>query len=744
MRAIAMTNLRLLQTVAILFVVACGATAHAAASEAPHTSDPRLEVVCFAEAPEIRHPINLDFDRQGRLLVIESHTHFRPANYEGPEHDRVLAMEDTDGDGRADRFRTFFEGTKFTMDLALHHDGSVYIATRSEILRLEDENRDGVADRPQQIVRLETKGDYPHNGLSGLAFDFDGNLVFGLGENSGVSYRLVGADGVTLADEGEGGNLFRCTKYGKQLCRFATGFWNPFGVTIDIFGRTWAVDNDPDAMPPCRLLHVVEGGDFGYQFRYGRSGRHPFQAWNGQLPGTLPMAAGTGEAPCEVLSYESDGLPEEYLGNLLVTSWADHRVERYALKPRGASYEAERQPFIQGGSEFRPVGLAMAPDGSLFVSDWVRSDYNLHNQGAIWHIRPREPVERSNARDPAQPLAIKHRPTREAVARHLRNLHKSPVRLLCDQLHHDDLRVRATAVAIVVPACYDEARKLIVTDPDNALRACAVQKLVAFGQPAEVWLDADQPPAVRLAAVASLRRPADASRLVELLDEDDPFMRSAAVRQLSQLPRPIVGIDVAKLSPRARMGVLLAERAAAPDDADAVKRWLDDPDEELRFLAVKWIADRRLTSLRPRVAQALDDGNLSARLYQAYATALGRIDGEEVSEAKMAEHFASLAADDHQPAARRVTALRLVPANNEQLTIELLRRLVRDNDESLPVDRSAAPRSLTFRVTVSITGLYHTQVGQSAAVRSFNPRKTSGLSAPAYQARRGWRSAATR
>jgi hypothetical protein len=125
------------------------------------------------------------------------------------------------------------------------------------------------------------------------------------------------------------------------------------------------------------MVHTVEGGDYGFQFRYGRAGRHVFQAWDGQLQGTLPMMTGVGEAPCGFLSYESKGLPREYLGNLLVASWADHRIERYVVKERGASYAAELKPFVQGGKDFRPVGLAVAPDGSIYVSDWVLSDYNL-------------------------------------------------------------------------------------------------------------------------------------------------------------------------------------------------------------------------------------------------------------------------------------------------------------------------------------------------------------------------------
>lgn len=361
--------------------------------ETPRSIDPRLEVTLFAQQPDIVHPIALTFDRKGRLLVIESHTHFRPPNYAGPPHDRIRMLEDTDGDGKADKFTTFFEGTRSTMDIATHPDGSIYLATRNEILRLTDTTGKGIADKSERIVFLDTKGDYPHNGLSGLCFDHQGNLFFGMGENLGAGYKIIGSEGTTLAGGGEGGNIFCCTAKGAKLRRYATGFWNPFGIHIDSFGRVIAVDNDPDSMPPCRMVHVVDGGDYGYQFRYGRSGRHVFQAWNGQLPGTLPMICGTGEAPCEVLCYESSGLPTEYFGNYFVTAWADHRLERYELKERGASYTAEQKILIQGGKNFRPTGLAVASDGSLFIADWVLPDYTLHNKGAIWHVRPKTPLQ---------------------------------------------------------------------------------------------------------------------------------------------------------------------------------------------------------------------------------------------------------------------------------------------------------------------------------------------------------------
>ena len=121
------------------------------------------------------------------------------------------------------------------------------------------------------------------------------------------------------------------------------------------YGRLFVVDNDPDASPPCRMLHVVEGGDYGFQFRYGRAGRHPFQAWNGELPGTLPIVAGTGESPTRNhqlrIRRPARGVPRRHL----VPAWADHRVERYVLQPRGASFAGGAQAIHPGRQGLLPV-----------------------------------------------------------------------------------------------------------------------------------------------------------------------------------------------------------------------------------------------------------------------------------------------------------------------------------------------------------------------------------------------------
>ncbi len=90
--------------------------------------------------------------------------------------------------------------------------------------------------------------------------------------------------------------------------------------------------------------------------RNGRKGVHPFTAWNGELPGTLPMTAGTGEAPSGVLAYESDMLPKEFYGALLVTSWGDHRIDRFRLEPHGASFRATGRGGIHWRRKLPPSG----------------------------------------------------------------------------------------------------------------------------------------------------------------------------------------------------------------------------------------------------------------------------------------------------------------------------------------------------------------------------------------------------
>ncbi len=343
-------------------------------SEVPHEAKvlrPGLKLTLLAEHAELVTPTGIDVDAKGRVWVVASHTHFRPEGYEGPERDEILVF-DTDGSNR----RVFATSTVATMDLELGADGWVYLAERDRVLRLRDTDGDGKADEEEDVATLETESDYPHNGLAGLAWDPNGDLVFALGENYYSPWTLTGTDGATVTGTGEGG-IFRMSAEGKGLRRIAQGFWNPFGVCVREDGEIFAAENDPGARPPCRLIHVVEGGDYGYQRRFGEAPFHPFVAWNGELKGTLPMIHPTGEAPCAILPLG---------GGLLVPSWSDNRIDFYPLRRVGASFDSERVELVQGSTHFRPTCFAEGPDGAFYFTDWVFTAYTLHGKGRLWKL----------------------------------------------------------------------------------------------------------------------------------------------------------------------------------------------------------------------------------------------------------------------------------------------------------------------------------------------------------------------
>src|SRR5262249_3012566 len=185
--------------------------------------------------------------------------------------------------------------------------------------------------------------------------------------------------------------------------------------------------------------------------------------------------------------------------------------------------------------------------------------------------------------------------------------------------------------------------------------------LVDRGKDATRYLDARQPAAVRLEAIRSLRTRDDLPRLLKLLADPDAFLRNAAVQQLAHSPTLLAAVDVSTLAdPLPRIGMMLAWRASGR--AEGVRRVRDclmDRDEEVRFLAAKWVADEKLAQYRPLLAKALEDRALNVRLFFAYSSALARINGREVSEAAMADYFLGRLVDQRSRTAPRLPALQL-------------------------------------------------------------------------------------
>ena len=339
---------------------------------------PGVSMTRVAQQPAIQTPTGIDVDQNGNIWTISCHTHFRTKEYQGPEKDEILVF-DPDGNRRV-----FYQKTEATMQILCGNHGWIYLAERDRILRIIDRDGDGLADHEETLADLQTEADYPHNGLSGMTWHPSGELLFALGENFGKDWTLTGVDGAVCRGRGEGG-IFRIDSEGRGLRCIAKGFWNPFGLTALQDGTIFAADNDPGARPPCRLLHVVEGGDYGFQWVYGSAPVHPFVAWNGELRGTLGMVHPCGEGPCAVVPLG---------GGLLIPSWSDHTVDYYPMSRQGASYRSERIELIRGTDRFRPVAMAASKDSATFyLVDWVSASYEVHGEGRLWKIQ----IDKENA-----------------------------------------------------------------------------------------------------------------------------------------------------------------------------------------------------------------------------------------------------------------------------------------------------------------------------------------------------------
>lgn len=654
----------------------------------PLTTDRRLTIELFCEHPRIMTPTGIAVDDQGRVFVAESHTHFRPKDYNGPPTDRILIFEDPDRDGHAEKRTVFHQGFTHVMDIEWHRDGSLYVATRRDIHRLRDTDGDERADEVTLIVRLDTKGTYPHNGLSGLAFDFTGHLHFGLGENLGEAYTLVGTDGRQLTGGGEGGSTYQTYTDGSRLRRVSTGWWNPFGMCVDAFGRVFGTDNDPGDSPPCRLIQVVEDGDYGYEYRYGRTGLHPLVTWTGDTPGTLPMVAGTGEAPCAVVAYESDALPEEYRGDLLVASWSDRRIEHYPIHQRKDSglVETSRQVLFEsddsrkGNADFRPVGLAVAPDGSVLVSDWASDSYELNQRGRIWRIRPQAfPPREAPADDPRRALLEPDRRIREGAARQLSSSASGRTYLRTTLSKSREARTRAAALKALVTIRDPDTDYAAIArrDPEIALQVLAARHLLSGARDPTPWVSDDLPSAVRAEAVLHLDIERHGRELTEALQSRDPLLFHAGIGALAkQTTRPAFETFVSANPLGALLAMRRARRAGATTPIRRLERFLAVEDPRVRYAAVKWIADDKLARYRPALEDLMRREDIDFRLFLATTAALDRLDGKEPTDRPTPARLLERIVADETPTEIRRLSLRLIDPTFPELKVTHLARLL--------------------------------------------------------------------
>jgi putative membrane-bound dehydrogenase-like protein len=435
--------------------------------------DPRLQMSVFASNPQVMTPIGIAVDGRDRVFVLESHTHLQPAGYPGPRGDLVKIFTDANRDGNPERVTTFAEGIEDGMNIRFAPSGELYVVTSRSVIALHDRDGDDVSEARTPVLQMvKPERVYDHAALLGLAFSPDGWLYVSRGNTGGAAWRIEGWDGSAASGYGDGGNILKCRPDGSELQEFATGFWNPFELQFDAAGRLLATDNDPDSRGPNRLVHVIQGGDYGYKSLYGNSGIHPYLSWNGELPGTLPYAAALGEAPAGMQIGATAALPLEYRDDVLAAIWEERTIVRVRLGPRGASLAGTAAAVVEGGEGFRPVAFAADSQGTVYITDWVKRHYPNHGLGRVWRLTTVRGVEtlpqpsgRAVAAD-QDPLA----PIYGASA-------ESGVEPLLDALRSRDPFVRGAAVAVLARPAFRERLPSWLGDPDPAVRLGVVMAL---------------------------------------------------------------------------------------------------------------------------------------------------------------------------------------------------------------------------------------------------------------------------
>ena len=380
-----------------------------------------LQAEVFAAEPMMLSPSNIDIDHRGRVWVCEV-INYRRHNGKRPKGDCILILEDTNGDGKADSKKVFYQGR----DIDSAHgvcvlstpDGKntrVIVSALDKVQVFTDVDGDDKADKKETLFSGISGSQHDH-GIHQFMFGPDGRLYFNFG-NSGKQLKdkggkpIVDRVGNEVNDSRQPyqqGMVFRCYLDGSELETLGWNFRNNWMVAVDSFGTIWQSDNDDDGNRGVRINFVMEYGNYGYRneltgagWRSKRTNMEktvPERHWHLNDPGVMPNLLLTGAgSPTGICVYEGDLLPKIFQGQMIHCDAGPSIVRSYPVKQSGAGYTAEIVNILDGAKRdkwFRPSDVKVAPDGSLIIADWYDPGVGGHNmqdldRGRLFRVTPK-------------------------------------------------------------------------------------------------------------------------------------------------------------------------------------------------------------------------------------------------------------------------------------------------------------------------------------------------------------------
>ncbi|MCY3591825.1 MAG: DUF1080 domain-containing protein [Acidobacteria bacterium] len=377
---------------------------NAADTAALRRTPPGVEAILYASEPLLASPTNLDVDRHGRVWVIDVMNYREHGeNDQRPEGDRILILDDADGDGVADQAKVYYQGRDIDAALGIAVLGNQVIVTAApEVIVFTDEDGDDLPDSKESLFTRTGLAQNDHSTHS-FVFGPDGKYYWNMG-NAGM--YVHDARGLLVHDRfglpvaqravkrrfpGEfddiephylGGMVFRCNPDGSDFEVLGHNFRNNYEVAVDSFGNLWQSDNDDDGYRGVRINYVMEYGNYGYrdemtaaawaQPRTGQSEIVWEKHWHQNDPGVVPDSVYLGAgSPTGITVYEGRLLPEVYWDRPLHADAGPGVVRGVATEKTGAGWTGEMVPLLDGEDRWaRPVDVAVAPDGAVYVSDW--------------------------------------------------------------------------------------------------------------------------------------------------------------------------------------------------------------------------------------------------------------------------------------------------------------------------------------------------------------------------------------
>jgi putative membrane-bound dehydrogenase-like protein len=549
----------------IPFVLAClFAEAHAA--ETLILPD-GLEAKLWAQTPQLFNPTNIDIDARGRIWLTEGvnyrETWKKQHALAHPEGDRVMILEDSDGDGVCDSSKVYVQDKDLICPLGIAVIGNKTIVSCSpNLIVYTDTDGDDKPDKKEMFLTGFGGKDHDH-GLHSLIGFLDGRWYFNVGNDgphevrdalgwwlrsgSCYVYGPTGNTGNRKSDDGRvwtGGIALRVDPDGKHLTPLGHNFRNSYEVALDSFGDMWQSDNDDDGNRGCRVSWLMEGANMGYFSADGtrawgadkRPGQSTLTAhWHQDDPGVVPIQDNTGAGgPTGAVVYESGLLPDQFRGCVLDCDAGRNRVWVHKPVADGAGYHFERSTLIEAkiattnptpedhSNWFRPSDVAVGTDGAIYVADWYDPGVGGHDirdkegLGRIFRIAPKNDKTRPPKIDldsPEGQINALNSPTiniRHQAADKLAAAGESSVPRLLQLVANDTPYYRARAIW-VLSRCGNlgvQAVEKIFKEGDERARLAAFRALRSIDRDVVAHADVlagDSSPALRREAAIALR-----------------------------------------------------------------------------------------------------------------------------------------------------------------------------------------------------------------------------------------------